>query len=82
MDRQSFVPDSHLQRAVKNVIRLQALEKAGKDKRGARPQSNRTGFGNNKQKPKKGGGYSTTSRPEGAPSTSRKTQQDKGGSDE
>ena len=83
MERQSFVPDAHLQRAVKNVIRYKPWRRQGRTRR--EPDLNQ---------PRQVSVMINRSRRgavvpppllahEGAPSTSRKkTQSDKGGSDE
>ena len=84
MDKQSFVPDDLMQRAVKNVMRMQALENSGKGKNEDKaPHSKGSGYNNknknkfNQRKPDDGGAGT----PAGAPSAShKKANAGKGGS--
>lgn len=81
MDKQSFVPDSFMQRAVKNVMRMQALDKSTKGNKphasGGKPSS-----GHGRPKGANSKGRERDDPPPGAPSTSRKktTAAGKGGS--
>jgi hypothetical protein len=88
MERQSFVPDDHLQRVVKAVMRMQALESAGAKKTGgARSHGGKpagSAFGSSKPPSSKSAVRGSSSYSTGAPSSAsrKKTQPGKGGSDE
>jgi hypothetical protein len=88
MEKQSFVPDAHLQRAVKSVIRLQALETAGTKSNSTRSRANKTSStgGGSKYSAGKGGARpsSSSSSQPGAPlsSSRKKSTGTKGGSED
>jgi hypothetical protein len=88
MEKQSFVPDAHLQRAVKSVMRLQALETAGTKSDNTRSRANKpsSAGGGSKYSAGKGGARpsSSSSSQPGAPlsSSRKKSTGNKGGSDD
>ena len=85
MDKQSFVPDDLMQRAVKNVMRMQALENSGKGKNEDKPPRSKgfgsTNRGKNSASQRQPRGGAGTTAATGAPSAShKKTDAGKGGS--